>query len=192
MTDEADPGGRDSRACDAREADDESVDFSRFPVTRERRVRFCLGLMAANRWTKGVTGREIAGATGVSVSTMKSIAGEAWRRFQTAVDALLVRQQLAIAMQEGVGIGLAAARPKTKKGARGRIKKLKGDLFGLTGAAACAKTLAALVGAEAPKKHEVTGANGAPLVPGTNITITDLSEEQLQAFVERGEVPKPK
>ena len=148
--------------------------------------------MARDLWTPGLTGGEIAKAADVAVSTMERIAAEAWRRFQSSVDVELVRKHLAVAMHEGVSLGIAAARPKTKRDASGRPKTVKGDLFGITAAAAAAKTLSALVGADAPKKHELTGKDGVPLVPGTNITITDLSEEQLKAFVERGEVPKPK
>jgi hypothetical protein len=191
---------RDSARAPAREADavsalqapEDVLDFSRFPRAREARVRFCLAIMAADRWTKGVTGVEIAKATDVSPSTMKTIAAEAWRRFQAAVDVPLVRQHLAVAMREGVELGIAAARPKVGRYKDGSPKREKGDLFGLTAAAACAKTLAALVGAEAPTKHEVTGKDGAQLIPGTTIILSDLSEEQLQAFVERGEVPKTK
>lgn len=113
------------------------------PEGRDAMVRFAMLLMAAGRWERGVTGERLAAAWGLSVDYLRKIAAEASRRVLDAIDPVAVRQRLAHAFGRSVDV-------------------LEGKLDGEDAieAARClaanASSYAALVGAGAPQKRDIT------------------------------------
>lgn len=185
-----------ARASDE-EPTDGGPDFTGFPPDRDGRVRFVMRLMAMGSWVTGQTGRHLAAVAGLHEDTVRDYASEASRRVKAVTDVPMVRQRLAAALEEGIDLGLAMARGEAIDDEQsGERRWVNGNASALSGIANCAKAFAALVGAEAPKRHELTGADGAPLGLPAGHPLATLGRaptlDELEAYAARGEVPTPK
>lgn len=113
------------------------------PGSREDRVRAIMDLMADLRWENGVTSVLLADRWSLNPGTVSAMAGEASRRLKAVIDPVYVRTKLGNALDRAVSVAIE-----------------KNDVKGL---ALVAKVYSDVTGATAPKKHEHTGADGAPL-----------------------------
>lgn len=124
-------------------------DGAQEPRTREERVRFVMGLMAANRWETGKTGRELALAWGLSPGTLDHVAAEASRRVKAVGEAEYVRTRLAAALDEGLGHALNMIRPRLVSKGELLVEE-PGDPRALSGLAQLVKTYGELGGVARP------------------------------------------
>lgn len=112
------------------------------PGSREDRVRTIMTLMADMRWENGVTSGLLADRWSLHKNTISAMAGEASRRLKSVVDPQYVRTKIGNALDRAVSMAIE-----------------EGDVKGL---AMVTRVYADMSGANAPKKHEVTGADGVP------------------------------
>ena len=113
------------------------------PEGREGMVRHCMDLMARGLWERGRTGPRLAAAWGLSSDALKRIAAEASRRVLDAIDPIAVKTRLAHVFGKSVAMLEAELDgPNALEAARA----LPGNVSGY----------ATLVGADAPKRREVT------------------------------------
>lgn len=133
------------------------------PGSRENRVRTIMTLMADMRWENGVTSGLLADRWGLHVNTVSSMAGEASRRLKSVIDPAYVRTKIGNALDLAINKAVET-----------------GDVKGL---AMVTRVYADVSGANAPKKHEVTGADGAPfgLPPRAALLLEAANKGDLRA-----------
>lgn len=138
------------------------------PADREGRVRYVMELMVKRIWETGVTGPELARTWRVHPGTIEKYSAEASRRVRAVGDREFVQSRLHAALDAALDA------------ARGRARDT----------AEVAKAYAAVLGIGSTKV-EHTGAAGLPLSlpPVLAMLSPPPTVEEVQAYVERGELP---
>ncbi|MFA5569616.1 MAG: hypothetical protein WC972_13320 [Trueperaceae bacterium] len=114
------------------------------------RIRTIVGLMAAGRWVTGVTGPNLASVWGLHVGTLEKDAAEASRIVRaTVANNEDIRARAVLTFESIQGLAMD-----------------KGDLRVALDAA---RALVGVADLETPRKLEVTGRDGAPVLGGVVI-----------------------
>lgn len=120
----------------------------------EDRVNECLEIMRANAWDRGKTGKTLAVKWGVAESTVRNYSTEAWRRLRAEVtepDRVVVK--LATTLETVIDDAMAEVKDPPMIVAGDRVYK-ESPNAARKSVIEASKTLAALIGANAPQKHE--------------------------------------
>jgi hypothetical protein len=119
------------------------------PLT-EMRLAEMMAVMRTLQWQKGITGPVFAEKWGLSLTRIEHLSAEAWRRVKAEVnDPDRVGATVGTAIEQVMIEAL-----NDKGGERNQSRKIVVE---------AAKVWAAIAGANAPTKTELTGKDGAPL-----------------------------